>query len=110
MKKLAMISLLLATVLTGCNPTSAEQRVVENCKVNGKESVRQAESHQYRVYTTCGTFVVEDSWFLMRFDSADLYGSIEQHKTYDFEIGGYRNGFLSMFPNIIKFRESKKGS
>ena len=49
-----MISLLLSTILTGCNPTSAEQRTVENCKVNGKESVRQAESHQYRVYKFYG--------------------------------------------------------
>ena len=103
MKKLLLISTLL--LITGCSSNHFEERVMESCKVNDKESVRTQESHQYRVYTSCGTFKIEDSFYLMRFDSADLYGSIELNKKYDFKTYGTRNGFFSMFPNIISMRE-----
>lgn len=107
MKKLLLISILFS-LITGCSSNHFEERVMESCKVNDKESVKTQESHQYRVYTTCGTFKIEDSFYLMRFDSADLYGSIELNKKYDFTIYGTRNGFLSMFPNIISMREKKE--
>src|SRR5699024_6375362 len=105
MKKIIVMLSILA--LTGCAPNHFEERVMESCKVNDKESVKTQDSHQYRVYTSCGTFKIEDSLYLMRIDSADIYGSIEKDKKYDFKIHGTRNGFLSMFPNVISFRESK---
>lgn len=106
MKKLITISL-IAILLSACNPTSYDVRYYNNCKVNDKGIVKKENENQHRIYSTCGTFVIEDSFYLMRFDSADIYGSIDQHKSYDFKVGGIRNGFLSMFPNIIDVKESK---
>ena len=56
-----------------------------------------------RVYTkNCGTFQVKDSLWKGKFRSGDTYGAIEEGHTYNFTTIGWRNGFLSMFPNIIK--------
>jgi cytosine/adenosine deaminase-related metal-dependent hydrolase len=40
-----------------------------------------------------------------KFNSSDIYGSIEVGKKYTFVIVGERSGFLSMYPNIVKVVE-----
>ena len=55
----------------------------------------------YLVYTDKGTFKVEDSIVLFRFNSSDLYGSIKQDSTYTFQTVGFRAGFLSEYPNVV---------
>lgn len=77
------------------------------CLVTGKESVRTDASHEYRVYTDCGTYVVKDNYTLLRFDSADLYGSIAPNTKYDIYSGGYRAAFFSKFPNIISVSKTQ---
>lgn len=78
------------------------------CLVTGKESVRQQDANQYRVYTDCGTYVVEDNIGLLRFDSADLYGSIAPNTKYDIYSGGYRFPLFSKFPNIISVSKTQE--
>ena len=55
----------------------------------------------YLVYTDKGTFKVEDSIVLFRFNSSDLYGSIKQDSTYTFRTVGFRAGFFSEYPNVV---------
>ena len=55
----------------------------------------------YLVYTDKGTFKVEDSIILFRFNSSDLYGSIKADSTYTFNTVGFRAGFLSEYPNVV---------
>ncbi len=99
--KLISALLLSSTMLLGCS-SAFKKEEYSNCKINGKESVTLNKGHQYRVYTNCGTFKVEDDLLTGRFDSADLYGSIEVGKHYDLQAAGPRNGFLGMFPNILR--------
>lgn len=101
-KNCLMFMMLLA--LPGCTVLNKTE---QTCTVTDKESVRQKDSNQYRVYTSCGTFVVEDSIAIFRFDSADVYGSLKVNTDYKIKHGGYRVGFLSMFPNIISYKEVK---
>lgn len=107
MVKVLIALALSVLVLTGCS--AMNQRDI-TCTVIGKESVPNGDSgNQYRVYTEqCDTLVVEDTISKGRFDSADVYARIEVGKTYLFHVGGYRQGFLSMFPNILNYQEVSK--
>lgn len=55
----------------------------------------------FRVATDCGVMSVEDSLLFGKFNAADTYYSIKEGKTYRMELVGFRNGFASMYPNIL---------
>ena len=100
MKKLAALLVVSALALTGCSAMNQQEQI---CTIKDKEAVRSGDGNPYRVYTEeCGTLAVQDSLSQMRFDSADLYGSLERGETYRFFTGSYRVGPLSMFPNILE--------
>jgi hypothetical protein len=100
MKKIIAATALATTLaLTGCGVKVNEQTMT--CTVTGKESITTSEGHEYRVHTDeCGTLVNSDAWG--KFNSADIQGQLHEDETYIFTTWGYRNGFLSMFPNIIE--------
>ena len=79
----------------------------KTCHVTRKESVRLETKNQYRIYTTCGTYVIEDSISILRFDSADIYGTISQNTTYEIYAGGIRAPIFSRFPNIISVTKTQ---
>lgn len=92
----------LALALTGCAPTSPETA----CTVTDKDRSNNSDGKSiYRVYSDCGVFNVEDAPFVGVFNAADTYATIEVGKTYEFTTYGYRNGFLSIFPNITEAAE-----
>lgn len=77
----------------------------KTCTITSKESVARDSEHEYRVYTEqCGTLSVKDSWLKMRFNSADVYGSIQEGKTYEVTTMGFRIPLISSFPNILEVR------
>jgi len=57
----------------------------------------------YLIYTEAGTLKLEDEFLYGNFNSSDWYGQIRQDSTYTFETIGYRIGYLSEYPNIVKF-------
>lgn len=105
MKKItAALALGGVLALAGCAPAYAGDTT--DCTVNDKAAlVTRAGGTDYRIYSTCGVFGVQDDMFLGQWNSADTYNTIEIGKTYDFEAYGWRNGFFSTFPNIIKATE-----
>jgi len=107
-KKLAAVAAaaLLAVTMSGCAPTYDGD--VTGCTVNQKEAIAQKSGTDYRVFSDCGVFGVQDDIALGQWNSADTYGSIEVGKTYDFEAYGWRNGFFSTFPNITAATEVSK--
>lgn len=70
------------------------------CTVTDKYVALSGKKTEKRISTSCGVFNVEDELSQGHWNSADLYGQLEIGKTYDFEAYGYRNGFLSAFPNV----------
>lgn len=71
------------------------------CTVTDKDRTRTDSGSDMRVYTDqCGTLRVGDLPFIGLTDSADLFGDLQPGHTYDLTVGGYRNGWLSMFPTI----------
>lgn len=99
--KLVIAAILVVIIGLGYVNSIYFNQQTKTCLVTGKESVNLQDGHQYRVYTDCGTYTIKDNLNLFRFNSADLYGSIIQNKTYNIHSGGYRLSFLSTFPNII---------
>lgn len=82
------------------------------CTVSSKESVTKVvdgnSQNEKRVYTEeCGVFTVDDSIVKGQWRSADTYGKLKEGHKYAITYNGWRNGFLSSFPNIIKAEEVK---
>lgn len=107
--KIAISALILLIILSiGFDATLPFQNVTtQKCIVTGKESIRSESSHQYRVYTSCGTLKIEDQFVRLNFDTADRYGSLIEGKTYTLTTSGYRIPFLSMFKAINELKEVK---
>lgn len=89
----------------------SSKRDITNCVVDSKDRSVSfssddkgnfSSSTNHRVYTSCGVFTVSDNIFFLRFNSADTYGMLQEGKTYDFTVVGWRNGFFSWFPNILE--------
>lgn len=68
----------------------------------GKEPVQTEHGHEYRVYTSGDTYVVEDYYGVggVRTNSADVYGRIQVGKTYLVRSFGIRSSTFSVFRNI----------
>lgn len=101
----------LTLVGCGAQPYSGD---TTGCEVTDKAAIGRMDSEgtastDYRIYTTCGTFAVQDDPLLGQWNSADLYGQIRIGEVYDFEAYGWRNGFMSTFPNIKSAGVSKAG-
>lgn len=101
--------LLLAFFVSGCSDTFEQSNPhTEVVVICGKESVKAGDGHEYRVYTSNGTYVVKDYMGTQgsRFNSADLYGKIEVGETYRIESFGYRVPFFSSFWNISSIEKT----
>ena len=105
MKRLTALTIALALPLAGCSTMNQQTR---NCTITGKEATRNGDANQYRVCTQqCGTLKVADAITLGRWDSADLYSTLEPGHTYTITTGGYRIGIANEFPNIIEATEKQ---
>lgn len=106
MRKVAA-GLVLLSVLglsTGCS--TMNQREV-TATVEDKERVCSGSNDcKYLIFTDEGTFENTDTLLQGKFDSSDVYGRIKVGETYTFEVAGFRQGFLSMYPNILSVSEA----
>jgi len=80
--------------------------------VTDKEVKRVNKNEKDKYLVFCKTeknetvvYEITDSWIAGRFDSANLYGSIEVGKKYMFTVAGSRNTFMSWYPNIYEAEE-----
>lgn len=84
----------------------------QTCTVESKDRSIQVKDGQstteYRAYTDCGVFTVSDDPIHGQFNSADTYGRLRPGHTYQLRSFGWRNGWASMFPNIIHAKEVTK--
>ncbi|MDR6868747.1 hypothetical protein J2Y69_003371 [Microbacterium resistens] len=92
-----------ALALTGCGIQYSEDTT--GCLVTDKYVTVSNKASQKMIASSCGVFTVEDELSQGQWNSADLYAALEVGKVYDFEAYGFRNGFLSAFPNIAAAME-----
>lgn len=90
-------------ILAGVLYASYSHETTVLVKVCSKEAVATSKGgHEYRVYTSNGTYVVKDHFIDgTRFNSADVYGRLVAGKSYALTVYGWRIGVFSMFQNII---------
>jgi hypothetical protein len=78
--------------------------------VTEKQIKRYNEQDKYLIFTKLSNgevrvFENTDSLIEGKFNSSDVYGSIEKGKTYKFETYGWRLPFFSAYENIIGAKE-----
>lgn len=76
--------------------------------VKRRERVSDRTGSYYLVFTDKGVYQCSDTWIYGRWDSSDLYSSLEDGKTFTMTVVGWRVPFLSWFPNIIRATEVAK--
>lgn len=86
----------------------------ETCTVIEKTQITapadSAQPSTYRIATReCGVMEVGDSLLKLKFNSADVYHSIEVGNIYNMTVIGWRNGFFSLFPTIIEAERATAG-
>jgi len=77
------------------------------------ESDGNDTSSKYLIFTRLENgktrvFENTDSLIEWKFNSSDIYGDIEEGKTYDLKTYGWRAPLLSMYENVISIKEVKK--
>lgn len=103
--RVAAVAAIAALALTLPACSSMNQHWHQNCVVDSKERLmKDGTSSTKRVYTSCGSFVVNDS-IAGGFNSQDRYNQLKEGRTYDLQVGDFRNGFMGSFPNIIDVNE-----
>lgn len=77
--------------------------------VKDKERIvdRDVQGSRYLIWSDDETFENVDSLIKGKFNSSDLYGRLEEGKTYDCKVYGWRNGFFSWYRNIIECKEEE---
>jgi len=98
--KIIIITTLL--MLSSC----AEYEVV---KIEDKERVNKMDSSYYLIFTDKEVFKNEDSLLFLKFNSSDIYGKLKRGKCYELKVRFWRVPLLSMYQNIMKFKEVKCG-
>jgi hypothetical protein len=80
-------------------------------RVTHKERIIESNGEKvetfYLIFTEGGTFKLEDEMIFGNFRSSDWYGDIQIGEIYEFEVVGWRSGFLSMYQNIVKYNHLK---
>lgn len=96
----------LLGVVVGYGGLSASWYSTKNearCTVQSKTATSTKQGTDYRVFTEqCGVMQIQDDVLLSRFNSADEYGKLREGTDYTFKTVGWRNGFFSMFPNVVE--------
>lgn len=71
--------------------------------VKDKERITQGENSRYLVWSEEGeVYENTDYWLLGKFNSSDLYGELEEGKTYECHVAGLRIPIFSKYRNLIK--------
>ena len=77
--------------------------------VTDKTVKNDGDDGKYLIFTedkdgNIATFEITDSWIAGRFNSSDVYAAIKVGNTYTFTVGGWRNEFMSWYPNIYEYK------
>lgn len=105
-----VIGFLVAIIFIGCfavTPliaygTKAEATFTVKEKERICESSTQGSNCRYLVYTDNGVYENTDSLWYWKWDSSDVYGSLDEGKTYKATVYGFRFPFMSWYKNIVE--------
>lgn len=105
-KKAALATLVGGAIVTAVSGCGYYDESVVRATVTDKAIMPQSDGNgnvtsTYMIYTDQGTFRDDDALFSKgKMNSSDVYGAIQKGCTYDFNVYGMRNHFLSSYKNI----------
>lgn len=101
------VLLYLVVKVPGCMIDATKEYVVAT--VTGKDRITDTSGDSiesyYVIFTDVETFKNTDNWLIGKTRSSDVQGRILVGKKYEFEVYGWRSGWLSSYRNIISFHE-----
>lgn len=109
----AVAIILAACIIGGCSLYGQYLEETEvTLTVKDKERIvdRDGSGSRYLIWTDDETFENIDVMMKGKFNSSDLYGQLERGKTYTCRVHGWRNGFFSMYRNLISCKEVEDGT
>ncbi len=80
----------------------------ETFTVQKSERIADGRSGRYLLFTDKGVYEDTDSLYNGKFNSSDVYAQLIAGKAYTCDVVGWRNGFFSWYPNVIKCDEAHK--
>lgn len=94
------IIIIVIIAVIGINFTYGNEQNIE-ITVKDKYIKRYSDNDTYMIVdTNDNAYKITDMLFLGKFDSTDIYNKLEIGGTYKIKTTGYRNNFLSEYPNI----------
>jgi len=73
--------------------------------VKEKERITKRDSSKYLIFGETETYENTDSLWYWKWNSSDIYGDLEEGKTYRLRVYGWRIPFMSWYRNIIEIEE-----
>lgn len=106
---IAIIIIFILCMLGSCSIKESNERTV-NVTVTDKGIKNYDDKSKYLIYCKnenedIQVYEITDSLFQGKFNSSDIYASIEIGKEYTFIIRGTRIGLTSTYPNIVEVTE-----
>lgn len=111
---IAITVLLLALIPTNLPYQWLTQRTIDNVLIKDKQITTETDKETgkvtstYLIYTDHGVFRNDDALWFWKYNSSDFYGNLDKDKRYDLKVYGWRIGFFSMYPNIVRMKETKE--
>ena len=103
---IVLVLLLALTLVATCYRGS---EAVVTARVSSKERVCKDSGDsiecEYLVFTDRETLKVVDTLLYGRFNSSDVYGRIEDGRTYRFTVVGWRLPWASQYRNVVRVEE-----
>ena len=86
------------------NKQIIRSKVLDKERITTSGTDGHVESY-YLIFTEAGPLKLEDNLIYGNFNSSDWYGQLSKDSTYTFHTIGYRIGYLSSYPIIVKFEK-----
>ena len=109
---IAIILIIILCSIGSCSMKESNERTV-NVIVTDKGIKNYKNQSKYLIYCKnkneeIVVYEITDSIFQGKFNSSDIYGSIEVGKEYTFVIRGTRIGVTSTYPNIVEVKKNSE--
>lgn len=69
--------------------------------VQSKERITDGSNSKYLVFTDGEVFENTDNWWVLKFNSSDVYGQLREGATCQAVVSGWRIPFFSSYRNIL---------
>jgi hypothetical protein len=100
-----VIAFFILTILISGPLYALGTKSVANCTLNEKERIAENDSSKYLIFCEEEVFENADSLWYWKWNSSDFYSLLEEGRSYEFKVYGWRIPILSSYRNIYEIIE-----